>query len=82
MSLVKQRAGEARRLLSDEVFQSVIREIREDATAFFLNSNCGIDELADAHMRVRATQIILDALQARLDAEAVQDKKDQHRGSD
>lgn len=82
MSLVKQRAGEARRLLADEVFQSVIREIRDDATTFFLNANCDMDEIADAHMRVRATQIILDALQARLDAEAVQNKKDQHRASD
>ena len=82
MSLVKQRAGEARRLMADEVFQAVIQEIRDDATAFFLNADCDITELANAHMRVRATQIILDALHARLDDEALQDKKDQHRGND
>jgi hypothetical protein len=82
VSLIKQRAGEARRLLADEVFKAVIQEIRDEATAFFLNANCGIDELADAHMRVRATQIILDSLQARLDAEVVLNKKDQHRAND
>lgn len=79
---VKQRAAEARRLLADEAFKSVIEEIRGDAVSFFLTVDCDINQIADAHARVRATQIILDALQARIDAEAVADKKDQDRGYD
>lgn len=82
MSRVNEKAGEAHRLLNDEAFLSLIEEIRTSAMEVFLNANCDIDQISKAHEKVRATQIILDALQERLNAKLVEDKKDRHRGND
>lgn len=82
MSEIKRKASEARTLMADHVFQSVIGEIRDDAVGVFLNSACDINKLAAAHERVRAVQTILDALQARIDAEAFEAKKDRDRAND
>ncbi|CAB5222822.1 hypothetical protein UFOVP373_34 [uncultured Caudovirales phage] len=82
MSLIKQRASEARSLLADHVFQAVIGEIRDDAVGVFLNAACDINRVAAAHENVRAVQLILDALQARLDAEIVEAKQDRDRAND
>ena len=82
MSLIKQRASEARSLLADHIFQAVIGEIRDDAVGVFLNAACDINRVAAAHESVRAVQLILDALQARLDAEAVEIKQDRDRAND
>ena len=80
---VKQKAFEARALLADTAFQNVMEEIRSDAVGVFLDATCDIDRIARAHERVRSVQIILDALQARIDAEAIKDKQEgQHRGND
>lgn len=83
MSTVKQKAFEARSLLNDPAFQNIMEEIRSDAVGVFLDATCDIDRIAGAHERVRSVQIILDALQARIDAESIEDKKEgQHRASD
>ncbi len=82
MSLIKQRASEARSLLADHVFQAVIGEIRDDAVGVFLNAACDINRVAAAHESVRAVQLILDAIQARLDAEIVEAKQDRDRAND
>ncbi len=82
MSLIKQRASEARSLLADHIFQAVIGEIRDDAVGVFLNAACDINRVAAAHESVRAVQLILDALQARLDAEIVEAKQDRDRAND
>lgn len=82
MSEIKRRASEARVLLADHVFQSVIGEIRDEAVGLFLDASCDINRLAAAHESVRAVQIILDALQSRIDAEAVQLKQDRDRAND
>jgi len=82
MSLIKQRASEAKTLLGDNVFKAVIAEIRDDAVGVFLDANCDITRIAAAHASVRAVQVILDALQARLDAEAVEAKQDRDRAND
>lgn len=82
MSEIKRKASEARVLLADHVFQSVIGEIRDEAVGLFLDASCDINRLAAAHESVRAVQIILDALQSRIDAEAVQLKQDRDRAND
>ena len=82
MSLIKQRASEAKTLLADHVFKAVIGEIRDDAVGVFLYATCDITRIAAAHASVRAVQVILDALQARLDAEAVEAKQDRDRAND
>lgn len=82
MSLIKQRASEAKTLLADHVFKAVISEIRDDAVGVFLDATCDITRITAAHASVRAVQVILDALQARLDAEAVEAKQDRDRAND
>lgn len=82
MSLIKQQASEAKTLLADHVFKAVIGEIRDDAVGVFLDATCDITRVAAAHASVRAVQVILDALQARLDAEAVEAKQDRDRAND
>lgn len=82
MSLIKQRASEAKTLLADHVFNAVISEIRDDAVGVFLDATCDITRITAAHASVRAVQVILDALQARLDAEAVEAKQDRDRAND
>jgi hypothetical protein len=82
LSLIKQRASEAKTLLADHVFKAVISEIRDDAVGVFLDATCDITRITAAHASVRAVQVILDALQARLDAEAVEAKQDRDRAND
>jgi hypothetical protein len=82
LTLIKQRASEAKALLADHVFKAVIGEIRDDAVGVFLDATCDITRVAAAHASVRAVQVILDALQARLDAEAVEAKQDRDRAND
>jgi len=82
LSLIKQRASEAKTLLADHVFKAVIGEIRDDAVGVFLDATCDITGITAAHASVRAVQVILDALQARLDAEAVEAKQDRDRAND
>jgi hypothetical protein len=52
------------------------------AVGVFLDASCDITRITSAHDNVRAVQTIFDALQARLDAEAIEDKKDRDRASD
>jgi len=75
MSQIKQRAAEARALLANEALLSVLSEIKDDATAVFLNPFSGIEEIARAHEGVRAVETVLAALNARIDAQTVEDKK-------
>jgi hypothetical protein len=82
MAVVKQQALEARELLNNPAFQSLMEEIRSDAVGVFLDASCDITRITSAHDNVRAVQTIFDALQARLDAEAIEDKKDRDRASD
>jgi len=82
MATVKQKALEARELLNSPAFNSLMEEIRSDAVGVFLDASCDITRIASAHDSVRAVQTIFDALQARLDAEAIKDKKDRDRASD
>lgn len=81
MKAVSQLAAEARVLLGNPTFQAVLEEIRQPAVQVFLNASSKPEAIAAAHDRVRAVQIILDALQTRLDAETIE-QKGQHRAND
>jgi hypothetical protein len=83
MSDIKQRAAEARSLMDNAVFQAILSEILEDAVSAFKRPTATPADLEGAHLKVRAIEIIKNALQARLSDEAFADKKAvQHRGND
>lgn len=76
----EQRAARARRLLTDEHFQSLVQEIQDDATRAFLNADDPSSEEVRAHHALsRAVKRIRSKLQADLDAET---KLKKRRGQD
>jgi len=80
MSEIKQRANEARELLENPVFQAVLGEVKQEAVDLFMNANSCIDVISRAQEKVRAVETVLAVIQARIDAETVEDKrKAQHR---
>ena len=79
---VRQRATQARQLESYEPFKEICAEIREEAVQLFLNPASDITSIARAHEAIRAVETFMAAIQTRIDAEKVADKKAQHRGSD
>lgn len=83
MSQVNQRGIQAKRLLDDETFQSVLSEIRDEAKGVFFNANSAISDIAVAHEKVRAVQYILDTIAARVNAMEIETKRlDRHRAND
>jgi hypothetical protein len=82
MSDVQQKAIQARQLLEYEPFTAIVDEIRQDAVSLFLNGTSDITEIARAHEAIRAIDKFMAAIQSRLDAEKVAQKKGQDRGSD
>jgi len=80
---IRQRATQARQLEGYEPFTSICDEIRNDAVQLFLNPASDITAIARAHEAVRAVETFIAAIQTRIDAEKVADKKAQDRnGSD
>ena len=79
---VYQRAIQARQLEGYEPFRAICDEIRDDAVQLFLNPASDINAIARAHEAIRALETFMAAIQARIDAEKVADKKAQDRGSD
>lgn len=79
---VRQRAAQARQLEGYEPFKEICSEIRNEAVQLFLNPASDITSIARAHEAVRAVETFMAAIQTRIDAEKVADKKAQHRGSD
>jgi len=75
MSEIKEKAARYRRLLKDDVFQELLTETREKLVDAFLNPSATIETIEEAHTIVRALDSIESSLQAALDAEAVEDKK-------
>ena len=79
---VYQRAIQARQLEGYEPFKAICDEIRDDAVQLFLNPASDINAIARAHEAIRALETFMAAIQARIDAKKVADKKAQDRGSD
>ena len=82
MSDVRQKAIQARQLAEYEPFQAIVEDIRQGALGLFLNGTSAITEIARAHEAIRAIDLFTAAIQSRLDAEKVAQKKGQDRGSD
>ena len=82
MSDIEIRAAEARRLKDDACFQEIMREIEDGAIAVFRNPVSAPDEILAAHEKVRAADVIRNAIKARIDAETFEQRKNQHRGND
>lgn len=81
MSEIKAKAQSAERLLRNEDFQAIVAEIQSDAVALFKNAACDNITLERAHFSIRATQHIIDALQSRIAAAKMEQRK-QDRASD
>ena len=79
---IRQRATQARQLVDYEPFKAIADEIRDDAVQLFLNPASDINAIARAHEAIRAVETFIAAIQTRIDAEKVADKKAQDRGSD
>lgn len=80
MTIIKERAAVARRLATDEGLLSIAKDIRDAAAAVFLNPSASLADIEAAHRKVQAVSTIFDALQARIDAESIEDKREkQHR---
>jgi hypothetical protein len=82
MTDITRRATEARTLLSDPSLLDVLDEIRANAIAAFLASGGDPERMTAAHRDVQSVETILDALQSRITAQEIEDKKDQHRVND
>ena len=82
MSDVQQKAIQARQLAEYEPFQAIVGDIRQNALDLFLNGTSVITEIARAHEAIRAIDMFMAAIQSRLDAEKVAQRKGQDRGSD
>ncbi len=80
--IIRQRAQEARRLNEDAALQAVLSEIEEAAQAAFLASRGDPALMTAAFDQVRAVATLRTALQARLDAQAFADKRENTRGPD
>ena len=83
MTETERRAARAKRLRGDDTFQQVIKELREDAIASFLNSGAQDSAARDeAHAMARAIAAIEGKLEGWIAAQSLAEKKGQHRGTD
>ena len=81
ISTVRRKAAEAARLLADEGLGDVLTEIEEEAKAAFLASRGDPASLTAAFEKARAVSTLRQALQTRMDAAAIADKREQKRGT-
>lgn len=73
----------AQRLLENEDFLLIIADIRAKASELFLHPSCAITDIQAAHEKVRATHIIVGALQACIASAKIETKrKDRDRNGD
>jgi len=75
MSEITEKAARYRQLMKDDVFQELLGETRERLTGVFLDPSATIEVVQEAHTMVRALNQFETSLQAALDAEAVETKK-------
>lgn len=74
MTNIKDRASRIRQLQGDEVYKTVIQEIRDKQTQVFLDPNSAIGVIEDAHDIIRALNEIETYFNTVLTEEAVFDK--------
>lgn len=62
MSEIKRKAAAARALRNDESFQDVLSDIKSNAISCFCNPKSSIDDIADAHLSIKAIGLIEEVL--------------------
>jgi hypothetical protein len=78
---IQTRAREAKDLQENPVFCAILQEITDSALLLFANAQSDMVAISAAHEKIRAVQLIRDALTARIDAAKFEDhKKDRDRG--
>jgi hypothetical protein len=78
---IQTRAREAKDLQENPVFCAILQEITDSALLLFTNAQSDMVAISAAHEKIRAVQLIRDALTARIDAAKFEDyKKDRDRG--
>ena len=83
MSEIKRKAQESRDLAAYGPFIAIVDEIKAEAVQLFLNAGSDINAIERAHSRIRAVDVIMSAIQLRINADMVAEKKKaQDRGSD
>lgn len=82
MDSVKERAAQAIHLRDYEPFKAICEEIKADAVALFLNPASDIDAIARAHQSVRAIETFMAAINDRIDAARIAEKRAQDRNGD
>lgn len=83
MSDLRTRAIEAKTLAENPIFCAILQEIEDAASVLFKNAHSDMITIGAAHEKIRAIQIIRDALTARIDAASFEEhQKGQHRGND
>ena len=76
-------AAQARALVENETFQSVLKSIRDRQLGVFLNSGSSLEEREEAHRMVCAIEAIGKELEKRQTDYAIEQKrKDRDRGND
>ena len=78
---IKDRAAAVRRLINDEVVQSVLQEIRDEQVNVFLSTATFSEDRELAHDIIVALNKIEDKFQGILAAEAIHDKREEKRTS-
>lgn len=71
----KERAHQLRRIVNDDVFKEMMKEVIETQTAVFLNSSATIQEIEQAHHVIKGMHAIEAYIEAVFNAEAIYDKK-------
>ncbi len=82
MSDTEIKAAEARRLSDDLCFQEIMGEIEASAVAVFQAAHSTPEQILAAHEKVRAVDVIRNAITARIDSATFEQRKNQHRGND
>lgn len=77
-----ERASHAKRLREDDAFVSFVQEVRSEQVATFLNPATSTEDREAAHQIVRAINRIEQRMAKAESDWMIQQKKDQHRGSD
>jgi len=81
MTAAKTKALEAAELQQNPVFCAILQEIEDSAVLLFKSAQSDMVAISAAHEKIRAVQLVRDALTARIDAAKFEDhKKDRDRG--
>jgi|DEB0MinimDraft_6_1074348.scaffolds.fasta_scaffold00055_44 hypothetical protein len=71
----KERAHQLRRIVNDDIFKEMMKEVIERQTAVFLNSSATMQEIERAHHVIKGVHAVEAHIESVFNAEAIYDKK-------